>query len=118
MRYPASVAKLFWMVGFYGAVKEGIVTNESAFNNDLKQTIEISNNDAASRLLDAITDTKSGSTLQGEELENWLEKRRNTEPLEQPTATDHGVDDATGLRAAPRIWCSGIFPQRRRTRCG
>ncbi|NEP45273.1 MAG: hypothetical protein F6K35_41045, partial [Okeania sp. SIO2H7] len=77
LRYPASVAKLFWMVGFYGAVEEGIVKNESAFHHHLKQTIEVSNNDAASRLLDAMTETKSGRSLEGEELENWLEKRKS-----------------------------------------
>jgi len=88
MRYPASVAKLFWMVGFYGAVEEGIVTDESAFHNDLKQTIEISNNDAASRLLDAITDTKSGQTLQGEELESWLEKRKSINNFFQEAGYD------------------------------
>lgn len=77
LRYPASVAKLFWMVGFYGAVEEGIVKNESAFHHHLKQTIEISNNDAASRILDAITDSKSGPSLAGEKLENWLEKRKS-----------------------------------------
>ncbi|MDY6802974.1 MAG: serine hydrolase [Cyanobacteriota bacterium] len=77
LRYPASVAKLFWMVGFYGAVEEGIVKNESDFHHHLKQTIEISNNDAASRILDAITDSKSGPRLAGEKLDNWLEKRKS-----------------------------------------
>lgn len=77
LRYPASVAKLFWMVGFYGAVEEGIVKDESDFHHHLKQTIEISNNDAASRILDAITDSKSGPRLAGEKLDNWLEKRKS-----------------------------------------
>lgn len=91
LRYPASVAKLFWMVGFYGAVAEGIVTNESAFNEHLKQTIEISNNDTASRILDALTDTKSGATLQGEELENWLEKRKSINNFFQAAGYDNIV---------------------------
>ncbi|MCZ0903855.1 hypothetical protein ON021_28560, partial [Microcoleus sp. HI-ES] len=76
LRFPASVAKLFWMAAFYSAIEKGIITQrESAFKNDLEQMIRVSNNDAASRLLDKITDTKSGGRLAGEELQTWLKKR-------------------------------------------
>ena len=76
LRFPASVAKLFWMAAFYSAIEKGIITQrESAFKNDLDQMIRVSNNDAASRLLDKITDTKSGDRLAGEELQSWLKKR-------------------------------------------
>lgn len=77
LRFPASVAKLFWMVAFYSALEKGIITQkESAFTSDLEQMIRFSNNDAASRILDKITDTKSGEKLGGTELETWLTKRR------------------------------------------
>ncbi|PSB28607.1 hypothetical protein C7B69_10070 [filamentous cyanobacterium Phorm 46] len=76
LRFPASVAKLFWMTAFYSATEKGIITQkESAFKNDLEQMIGISNNDSASRILDKITDTKSGGRLAGEELQTWLQKR-------------------------------------------
>jgi beta-lactamase class A len=76
LRFPASVAKLFWMAAFYSALEKGIITErESAFKNDLEQMIRVSNNDAASRLLDKITETKSGGRLAGEELQTWLQKR-------------------------------------------
>ncbi|MEG4485485.1 serine hydrolase [Microcoleus sp. D2_18a_B4] len=76
LRFPASVAKLFWMAAFYAAIEKGIITQrESAFKNDLEQMMRVSNNDAASRLLDKITDTKSGGRLAGEELQTWLKKR-------------------------------------------
>ncbi|MEG3849501.1 serine hydrolase [Microcoleus sp. herbarium19] len=76
LRFPASVAKLFWMAAFYSAIEKGTITQkESAFKNDLEQMIRISNNDAASRILDKITDTKSGGRLAGEELQTWLKKR-------------------------------------------
>jgi Beta-lactamase enzyme family len=77
LRFPASVAKLFWMVGFYSALEKGMISQkESAFTSDLEQMVRYSNNDAASRLLDKITDTKSGEQLAGTELETWLTKRR------------------------------------------
>jgi len=76
LRFPASVAKLFWMAAFYSAIEKGLITQrESAFKDDLEQMIRVSNNDAASRLLDKITDTKSGGQLAGEELQTWLKKR-------------------------------------------
>ena len=76
LRFPASVAKLFWMAAFYSAIEKGTITQrESAFKNDLEQMIRISNNDAASRILDKITDTESGGRLAGEELQTWLKKR-------------------------------------------
>jgi Beta-lactamase enzyme family len=77
LRFPASVAKLFWMVAFYSALEKGIITQkESAFTSDLEQMTRFSNNDAASRILDKITDTTSGGKLAGTELETWLTKRR------------------------------------------
>jgi beta-lactamase class A len=76
LRFPASVAKLFWMAAFYSAIEKGLITEkESAFKDDLEQMIRVSNNDAASRLLDKITDTKSGGRLAGEDLQTWLKKR-------------------------------------------
>ncbi|MGB3512188.1 MAG: serine hydrolase [Microcoleaceae cyanobacterium] len=79
LRYPASVAKLFWMVAFYGGVEQGLIDNneESKFHKDLRLMMQISHNDSASKILDAITDTKSGATLEGEELETWLNKRKS-----------------------------------------
>ncbi|MGB8687374.1 MAG: serine hydrolase [Microcoleus sp.] len=77
LRFPASVAKFFWMAAFYSALEKGIITQkESAFTSDLEQMIRFSNNDAASRILDTITDTTSGGELTGTELETWLKKRR------------------------------------------
>jgi Beta-lactamase enzyme family len=77
LRFPASVAKLFWMVAFYSALEKGMITEkESKFTSDLEQMVRFSNNDAASRLLDRVTDTKSGGKLTGTELETWLKKRR------------------------------------------
>ncbi len=76
LRFPASVAKLFWMTAFYSAIEKGTISQkESAFKDDLEQMIRVSNNDAASRLLDKITDTESGGQLAGEELQTWLKKR-------------------------------------------
>ena len=76
-RFPASVAKLFWMAGFYGALEKGLIQkDESSFTSDLQQMIQVSNNDAASRILDTITGTESGGELSGEQLKTWSKKRQ------------------------------------------
>lgn len=77
VRYPASVSKLFWMAAFYGAVKKGLIEDEPKFHGDLRAMMQKSHNDSASKILDAITDTRSGKTLEGKELEKWLEKRKS-----------------------------------------
>lgn len=88
LRFPASVAKLFWMVAFYGAVEKGLINDESKFYSDLDQMLRVSNNDAASRILDKITDTKSGGTLSGATLENWLKKRKQVNEFFQAAGYD------------------------------
>ena len=77
LRYPASVAKLFWMAAFYGAVEQSLIDNEPKFYEDLRLMMQKSHNDSASRILDAITDTKSGVKLEGKKLNTWLEKRKS-----------------------------------------
>lgn len=76
LRFPASVSKMFWMVEFYAAVEKGMIQNESDFHSNLEQMMLHSNNDAASRIVDKITGTTSGTTLEGEELKTWLEQRQ------------------------------------------
>lgn len=74
MRYPASVVKLFWMVNFYAQVEKGILS-EADFNDNLKDSIQKSDNEAASIILDTISNTQSGQNLVGRSYQNWLQKR-------------------------------------------
>ena len=76
LRYPASVSKLFWMAAFYGSVEQGLIDDEWKFHEDLRLMMQKSHNDSASKIVDAITDTKSGIKLEGKKLNTWLEKRK------------------------------------------
>jgi beta-lactamase class A len=69
--YPASVIKLFFMVEAY---HQGKLTPE--IERALREMIQVSDNDAAAFLLDILTDTSSGSELDGKALEDFLERRR------------------------------------------
>ena len=75
LRFPASVAKLFWLVAFLGYSEAGLIKDESAYHVDLSNMMRISDNDSASRILDSITQTQSGEELEGKALETWLKKR-------------------------------------------
>ncbi|MEY2505309.1 MAG: hypothetical protein QOG27_1589 [Verrucomicrobiota bacterium] len=69
--YPASLVKLFFMVE---AFHQGHLTPE--IERALGEMIRVSDNDAAAFLVDILTDTASGSELNGKPLEDFLERRR------------------------------------------
>jgi hypothetical protein len=69
--YPASLVKLFFMVETY---RQGKLTPE--VERALREMIDVSDNDAAAFLVDILTDTCSGSELQGKALEDFLDRRR------------------------------------------
>ena len=69
--YPASLVKLFFMVETY---HQGKLTPET--ERALREMIAVSDNDAAAFLLDILTDTCSGSELEGKALEDFIDRRR------------------------------------------
>jgi beta-lactamase class A len=71
--YPASVVKLFWLVILSEKYYRGYNLNIS--NPDIEKMIKRSDNEATSRVVDAITETKSGSKLKDKEYKEWLNKR-------------------------------------------
>ncbi|MGB7375104.1 MAG: serine hydrolase [Rivularia sp. (in: cyanobacteria)] len=73
-RYPASVVKLFWMVYLYAQIEKGILS-EADFSQYLDEMIKNSDNEAASHILDRITDTQYQESIQGEEYTSWKNKR-------------------------------------------
>ncbi len=75
MRYPASIAKFFWMVMAYAQVDQGIIVPDAAFTADMRAMVVVSDNDAASRILDRITQAESGQELAGEAFTAWFNKR-------------------------------------------
>lgn len=75
LRFPASVLKMFWMAYVYGGLAQGILPDETGFNMDLFRMIQQSSNDSASRIIDAVTGTKSGEKLSDEEYQNWKQRR-------------------------------------------
>ncbi len=73
--YPASVIKAFYMVAAYHQVQEGMLRLNRALRRDLALMIEISDNQATNRIVDRLTHTTSGDSLQGLAYEEFVYKR-------------------------------------------
>ncbi|BAW97813.1 hypothetical protein NIES970_27740 (plasmid) [[Synechococcus] sp. NIES-970] len=59
--YPASVPKLFWLVALYGQFDQGLL-NPEVHTEDLALMVQQSDNNATSRLIDAMTRTTQSLT--------------------------------------------------------
>ncbi|MDJ0795346.1 MAG: serine hydrolase [Calothrix sp. MO_167.B12] len=75
-RYPASVAKLFWMVAIKSKIQKGLIQANNKINHDLQKMIVRSDNNASSRIMDWITNTKSDQEKLGVRKFNQWRKNR------------------------------------------
>ncbi len=75
LRYPASVVKLFWLVICEAQLDQGFLKADAPLAADLNAMVVYSDNDAASRVFDRITQTTSGDALSGTEYDTWLKHR-------------------------------------------
>ncbi|MFZ1028051.1 MAG: serine hydrolase [Limnoraphis robusta] len=81
-RFPASITKLFWMVALFAQVEAGIQPPEiinytSECQTDICKLVQDSDNEAASHILDKLTQTSSQPNSSVENYENWLKKRHS-----------------------------------------
>ncbi|MEM9505437.1 MAG: serine hydrolase [Cyanobacteria bacterium P01_E01_bin.43] len=75
-RYPASVVKLFWLVALYGQYDTGDLQPEvDLIADDEALMAHYSNNGASSRVLDVLTQTTSGESLDDASLAEWSTAR-------------------------------------------
>ncbi|AFY37095.1 hypothetical protein Lepto7376_0695 [[Leptolyngbya] sp. PCC 7376] len=72
--YPASVAKLFWMVALYGQFQQGLLA-EANFQDELGLMVRRSDNNATSQIVDAITRTEFRAKGSQEDYEAWYLQR-------------------------------------------
>lgn len=97
LRFPASITKLFWLVELYAWIEAGRLPREAGqydlarCQDDLCRLIQDSDNEAASHLVDRLTQTQSGQRLQGEAFELWLDQRKELNRFFQRAGFD-GID--------------------------
>ncbi|AFY79967.1 serine hydrolase [Oscillatoria acuminata] len=80
LRYPASLSKLFWMVALYAQVEKQLLPEDTVFYTEkcltnICKMAQKSDNDAASRILDLLTDTTS-QPQNSENYDQWLNQRQ------------------------------------------
>ncbi|MEB3225928.1 MAG: serine hydrolase [Synechococcus sp.] len=93
--YPASVSKLFWLVAFYAQVTQGRL-NAAEYGEDIALMVTQSDNNATSRIIDALTDTTTSPTPENTTPNNyqaWLAKRKQLNAFFE--AADYGELDLT-----------------------
>ena len=95
--YPASVVKLFFMAEVYHQHAE----TQPDVQRALEEMIHVSDNDATAFLLDTITDTCSGPSLEGRALNKFIEKRRIVNKYFTPMGYD--------ISAMTKPWSFGPF---------
>ncbi|MGB2924433.1 MAG: serine hydrolase [Limnothrix sp.] len=74
-QYPASVAKLFWMVALYGQFQQDLLT-ESDFQKEIRSMVQRSDNNASSRIVDAITRTEFQAQGSASAYQTWYLQRQ------------------------------------------
>ena len=75
-RFPASVAKLFWVVALFGqGESDNDAYRQYISEKDLSKLIQDSDNNSASLIIDYLTRTTSGSELYDRNYNQWYRKR-------------------------------------------
>jgi Beta-lactamase enzyme family len=75
--FPASVAKMFWLVVLQGQIDKGMWNNSKAFDPFITKMMKESDNDSSSFIIDQISDTQSSKTdLNPDQFNTWLSKRK------------------------------------------
>lgn len=95
--YPASVVKLYYMAEVFHQKLE----KEKDMDRALKEMIHVSDNDATAFILDVISDTCSGSWLEGRALNKFIDKRRVVNRWLNPLGYD--------ISAMAKPWSFGPF---------
>lgn len=74
-RFPASIAKLFWLVYLYSQYNDGILSESAISETEIRKMMADSDNEPASQVLDLVTQTESGESLSQADLGQWMDKR-------------------------------------------
>jgi Beta-lactamase enzyme family len=73
--YPASIAKLFYLLAMHEWLEQGMVTASAELDRAVRDMIVDSSNDATSLVVDTLTGTTSGPELSAGPFETWKAQR-------------------------------------------
>jgi hypothetical protein len=99
--HPASVVKLFFLVGAHERMRTGFLRTGPELERAMRDMIVDSSNDATAYVVDAITDTTAGPELEGRAWRKWSEKRM--------WVTRWFAARGYGIKAATKTFCEGPY---------
>jgi hypothetical protein len=99
--HPASVVKLFFLVGAHERMRTGFLRRGPELERAMRDMIVDSSNDATAYVVDAITDTTAGPELEGRAWRKWSEKRM--------WVTRWFAARGYGIKAATKTFCEGPY---------
>ena len=77
LMFPASIAKMFWLVALQGQIKANMWNNPEAFDPFIDKMMKESDNDSSSFIIDNITGSySSNEKFDDKILEGWLKNRQ------------------------------------------
>ena len=73
--YPASLVKLVYGLGIYKWIEKKIISYDLQLSEAIFKMLQNSSNDATSFIVDILTGTTSGPSLEGDALDKWQHQR-------------------------------------------
>ena len=105
MIYPASVVKLVYGLAAYYWVKKGRLLLTDEIIDAVRKMLSFSSNNATSFLIDLLTGTTSGPSIEGELWENWKYQRT----IINDWLHDLHWEELIGINCCQKTWDDGAF---------
>ena len=103
--YPASIVKLVYALGVYEWIKQGRLIFNGEINEAIHKMLFYSSNDATSFIVDLLTGTTSGPSLNIETWENWKYQRQ----IINDWLKSLNWDEINGFNCCQKTWEDGPF---------
>ena len=103
--YPASIVKLVYALGVYEWIKQGRLIFNGEINEAIHKMLFYSSNDATSFIVDLLTGTTSGPSLNIETWENWKYQRQ----IINDWLVSLNWSELNGFNCCQKTWEDGPF---------
>ena len=103
--YPASVVKLVYALATYYWIEKGSLLLSDEIIDAVKKMLSFSSNNATSFLVDLLTGTTSGPSIEGELWENWKYQRS----IINDWLHDLDWEELIGINCCQKTWDDGPF---------
>lgn len=107
--YPASIAKLFYLVAMQEWLERAMVQPSAELERAMRDMIVDSSNDATSLVVDVLTGTTSGPELSPGPFETWKHQRN----LINRYFETFGWPELQSINVNQKTWCDGPYGRER-----